>query len=88
MAKKKWFKQAVMDKPPYTLGGWSKNQPPGMRREKALESRPKNWGAKRRRLSAGRGLQALANVTRDKMTRVLAKRDAQYFFKQARKGGD
>ena len=78
--KKKWFGKAVMDKPPYDLGGWSKSQSTSTRRRNALTSRPKNWTLNHRRLSAGRALQALANVTKDKRTKVLAQRDANYFF--------
>jgi len=77
---KKWFNKAVRDKPPYSLGGWSKSQPIGLRRGKAIASRPKNWTPAHRRLSAGRALVALANVTKDKRTRELARRDARYFF--------
>ena len=51
------------------------------RRAKALASRPKNWTLKKRKLSAGRALIALANVTKDKKTKQLAKKDAKYFFK-------
>jgi len=80
--KRKWFKKAVMSKPPYTLGGWSKGLPPDVRRRRALASRPKNWSLERRRLSAGRALQALANVTKDKRTKEIAQRDARYFFKK------
>jgi len=81
MRKKKWFSKAVMAKPPYTLGGWNKSQSSSVRRSKTLSSRPKNWTLAHRRLSAGRALQALANVTRDKATREIAARDARYFFK-------
>lgn len=77
---KKWFKKAVMDKPPYDLGGWSKLQTSAIRRRKALSSRPKNWTLKKRRLSAGRALISLSNVTKDIPTKVLARKDAKYFF--------
>ena len=76
-----WFKKAVKDKPPYTLKGWNKNLPPSLRRSKALNSRPSNWPLKKKRLSAARALQALANITQDFDTRVKAKSDADYFFK-------
>lgn len=76
----KWFKKAVMKKPPYSLGGWKKNQSPSVRRAKALASRPKSWSLKKRRLSAGRALIALANVTRDSRTEMAARADARYFF--------
>ena len=78
---KNWYKKAVNEKPPYKLGGWSKTQSPITRRRLALGSRPSNWNLNKRRLSAGRALQALANVTRDGQTRIVAQRDAHYFFK-------
>jgi len=81
---KKWFKKAVMKKPPYSLGGWKKTQPTNLRRQKALSSRPKNWTLKHRYLSAGRALQALANVTKDRPTKEIAMRDARYFFKKCK----
>ena len=81
MAKKKWFREAVQKRPPYKLG-WKKTQSTETRRRKALESRPKNWSLKKRRLSAGRGLIALSNVTKDKRTKELARRDARYFFEK------
>ena len=77
----KWFKKAVEKRPPYTLGGWSKGQSAKTRRRKALASRPKTLSLKNRRLSAGRALIALANVTKDKPTEKKAKADAKYFFK-------
>lgn len=76
---KKWFKKAVQAKPPYTLG-WKKDMPADKRRKAALASRPKNWSLRNRYLSAGRALQALANVTKDKATKRLASIDAKYFF--------
>lgn len=82
MKKRRWFRKAVMKKPPYTLGGWKKSLPASTRRRKALSSRPKNWSLRRRRLSAGRALLALSNVTRDKVTRKKARRDAMYFFRK------
>lgn len=82
--KKKWFQKAVMDKPPYSLGGWSKSQSTDVRRRHALESRPKNWTLNHRRLSAARALQALANVTKDSQTKLKAGQDARYFFALAK----
>jgi len=81
---KKWFTKAVRDKPPYTLG-WKKTQSTNTRRRNALASRPKNWSLDKKRLSAGRALIALANVTKDKKTEELAKRDATYFFRKKKK---
>lgn len=83
----KWFKEAVEKKPPYTLGGWKKSQSANVRRRKALSSRPKNWNRDTRYRSAGRGLVALANVTRDKRTEELARQDARYFFNKLKKMG-
>ena len=80
MGRRKWFREAVYKRPPYTLGGWRKNQPARVRRRHALASRPKNWSLRRRRRSAGQALQALANVTKDPETRRKARADAKYFF--------
>lgn len=80
MASKKWFNKAVNKRPPYNLGGWSKSQSVSTRRRNALTSRPKSWSLNRRRRSAGQALQSLSNVTKDKRTKVAAKRDANYFF--------
>lgn len=77
---KKWFKKAVEKKPPYTLGCWSKGKSARARRLCALHSRPSNWTLQHKYRSAGRALQALANVTKDKRTKIVAKRDADYFF--------
>lgn len=82
---RKWFRRAVMARPPYNLGGWSKDQSANLRRRKALSSRPKNWTLKKRYLSAGRALIALANVTRDSGTREKAKSDARYFFSKLKR---
>ena len=82
MAKKKWFKKAILAKKPNTLGGWGKGKKIAIRRRLALASRPKSWTLKHRRLSAGRALQALANITKDKETREKAKADAKHFFGQ------
>lgn len=67
-------------KPPYTFG-WKKTQSTGVRRRNALASRPKNWTLHTRRLSTARALTALANVTTDRRTRELARRDAEYFYR-------
>ena len=78
---KKWYKSAINERSPNTLGGWSKGLPALKRRRYALNSRPKNWKLNTKRLSVGRALQALANVTKDKQTKKVAELDAQYFFK-------
>ena len=75
----KWFKKAVDDKPPYTLGGCKTTQTATTRRRLALSSRPRNWTKKHRYRSAAQALQALANVTRDKKTKLKATADAKYF---------
>ncbi len=86
MKNKKWFRKAVMEKPPYNLGGWMKNQSPDIRRRKALSSRPKNWKLMTKYLSVGRALQSLSNVTKDRQTKIKSKQDADYFFGKL-KGG-
>jgi len=67
-----------MIKKPWT---WKKTQSTGVRRRCALASRPKNLSLYDRRLSTARALTALANVTTDRRTKELAKRDADYFYK-------
>jgi hypothetical protein len=84
-SKKKWFKEVVESKPPYDLGGWSKTQRRSTRRLHALSSRPLNWTRDHRYLSAGRALQALANVTQDKITQQRALSDVKFFFTKAKK---
>ena len=78
----KWFQKAVKEKPPYNLGGWKKTQSSKTRRRLALSSRPKNWTLKHRYLSTARALQSLANVTKDKQTKVNARADAKYFYEK------
>ena len=73
--KQKWFSPGKVNT------GWDKNDPPTIRRRKALK-------AHKTYLSAGRAMQALSNVTQDKRTAALAGQDARYFFrlnKEARK---
>jgi len=78
--KKKWFTKAIEKKPPYSLNGWSKSKPIETRRRLALSSRPKSWSLRRRYRSAGQALLSLSNVTKDKETKLKAKKDAKYFF--------
>jgi hypothetical protein len=89
MPKKRWFRKAVDAKPPYSLGGWSKNLPPTKRRSLAFQSRKK--GTDRARvLSAARALIALANVTKDYPTKAAAKADATHLlvlYKHMKKAG-
>jgi len=82
MKSKNWYKKAVNERPPYNLGGWTKSMSAKLRRLKALNSRPKSLSLKHRYLSAGRALQALANVTKDRTTKLRAKEDANYFFRK------
>ena len=82
---KKWFQKAVKAKPPDTLGGWHKTLPASTRRRRALSSRPRNWSTERKYRSAGRALNALANVTRDKHTKQIARADARYFFSKIKR---
>ena len=79
-----WFKEAVEKKKPNKLNGWTKTGSTTTRRRRALSSRPKNWKLKTRYRSVARALQSLANVTKDKRTKEVAKRDANYFFKKLR----
>ena len=75
--KKLWFK-------PKSHSGWSKKQTATTRRRKLLTSTDKRKSLHDRYISAGRKIQALANVTKDVITKRLAKQDAIYFFKKAK----
>lgn len=72
MAKEKWFE------PSSKKTGWKKSDSADKRRRTILKSRQGD------ELAAARALGALANVTRDKATRKLAKVDADYFFRRYR----
>lgn len=85
--KTEWFKDAVAQRKPDTLGGWRKEMPKEKRREDAVNSRPKNWKNKKKYLSVARALQALSNVTKDSETKRVAKQDADYFFEKAKYKG-
>ena len=63
----KWFS-------PSLVMGWHKNQPSAQRRTLALKS---HRGDK---LATARALQQLANITKDKDTKRLARIDAVYFY--------
>lgn len=84
MKKEKWFQKA-MGKSPFTLSGWKKSQKPAVRRKIALSSRPKKWPMRKKYISVSRALQSLANVTKDKITKIRAKQDSEYFLKKYRK---
>ena len=79
---RKWFQKAVYGKAPYNLHGWHKGLSPEERRARALSSRPRSWTLKKRYLSVSRALQALANVTKDRQTSIVAKSDADYFLRK------
>ena len=70
---KKWYTHAKHT-------GWRKTQEPSTRRAKLLAASPKNYTRAHRYRLAGRRAQALANVTQDKQTAVVANQDAAYFF--------
>ena len=72
----KWYK-AAGSKSKHT--GWKKSYTAKKRRSLALKGHKSN-------LSAGRALQALANVTQDEPTRKAAQADAKYFYKQHKVG--
>jgi hypothetical protein len=78
MAKKKWFK-------PKKHTGWKKTQKASTRRSYLLSTTDKRKTLDNRYLIAGRRALALANVTKDKPTERLARLDAKYFFKKAKK---
>ena len=81
---KRWFKEAVKGGPTSNLGGWKKGKSARTRRRLAVASRPKTWNPETKYRSAGRALQALANVTKDKTTKRIARSDAKYFFRKLR----
>lgn len=70
--KDRWYKPGVET-------GWEKYMLAGQRRRLVLKAH------KRDKLAAGRAMQALANVTTDKRTKLLAGRDARYFFRKLKK---
>lgn len=65
--KEKWYD-------PKVRSGWKKDMPAKKRRRLLLKAHKGNL------LAAARSKQALANVTEDEETRVLAQADARYFF--------
>lgn len=60
--------------------GWKKTLKASVRCARLLASTDKRKTMHNRYLEAGRRIQALANVTKDKETSMLAKKDANYFF--------
>lgn len=79
--KKLWFS-------PGTSTGWTKKQKPTTRRSKLLASTDKRMSMHDRYVQAGRKIQALCNVTKDTQTRAVARTDALYFFRKAKKKGE
>ncbi len=73
--KAKWFKAGKK------ALKWRKGLTPTGRRRLALKARGGDP------LKAGRALQALSNVTKDKETKVKAGADAKYFFSKVKKMG-
>ena len=70
--KDRWYKPGMET-------GWQKCMLADNRRRLVLKTQ------KGDKLSAGRAMQALANVTTDKRTKLLAGRDARYFFRKLKK---
>lgn len=81
---KKWFQRA-MGRSSFSLSGWKKTQKASVRRKIALSSRPKKWSTKNKYISVSRALQSLSNVTKDKVTKIRAKQDSEYFLRKYHK---
>ena len=64
---------------PKVRSGWEKGMPAKKRRRLTLSAHKGSL------LSAARSKQALANVTQDEETKVLALEDAQFFFREHKK---
>lgn len=69
---------------PRSHSDWKKTQSATNRRRKLLSSTDKRKSLHDRFVSAGRKIQALANVTKSKETEKKARSDALYFFRKAR----
>ena len=78
LGKEKWFD-------PQKHRGWSKSQSASYRRSLLMKSTDKRKSLHDRRLEAAHAMQALANVTEDRATRVKAKSDANYFYRLLKK---
>lgn len=78
MKKKLWYL-------PKTHSGWEKTQSTETRRSKLMASTDKRLSMHDRLVQAGRKIQSLANVTKDKPTEAKARADAMYFFRRAEK---
>lgn len=68
--KNRWFNPIVTDT------GWDKDLRPEMRRSLILKAHAGNL------MESAHAMQALSNVTQDKITRIEAAKDAAYFFKE------
>ncbi len=66
---KRWYEHKVET-------GWEKGMPTMKRRRLVLRAHKGDY------LASGRAMQALVNVTTDKPTRVRARSDALYFFRE------
>lgn len=75
MAQDTWFADATQDSKPL---GWRKDMPQWKRINIAVRNRRGNL------LAAARALNALANVTTDHETKLRARADASYLYKQHR----
>jgi len=64
--------------------GWKKDNKASTRRWHLIRSTDKRKTMYHRYVTAGKRIQALANVTTDADTSLLANRDADYFFEKAR----
>lgn len=65
---KRWYRPGVET-------GWQKDQPESERRTKVLTAH------KGDELASARSMQALANITTDRATRLKAREDARYFYR-------
>lgn len=75
--KKKWYN-------PVRKTGWRKTQSASTRRSKLLNATDKRLSLRKRYVQAGRMINALANVTKDRETKIKARQDAKYFFDKVR----
>lgn len=73
---KKWIKQAIEKRPPFTLG-WKQDLPREERLERAYLSCPERWthSHKLRRIIAALNLVYIANRRKNPTTAMLAKSD-------------
>ena len=67
--------------------GWRKDQNQDTRRRQLMSTTDHRLNRDSRYLQAGRRANALANVTRDRVTERKARSDARYFYGKARRTG-